>query len=93
MALKKASELLDYIIDFCEYGFSIGGSTPVKNVLGVIDTYLQFHKERGFLPTDIAMKYERFKNYTPVTNELYGINIIRNEELQKKIHGEFLESL
>lgn len=91
--LQKTSELLDYISDFEENGYSIEDSIPVKNALGVVKAYLQFHKDRGFVPAEVVKKYERFKNYTPVTKEPYGINSISKGELQQKVHGEFPEFL
>lgn len=88
---QKASELLEYISDFCEQGFSIENSEPVKNALGVIDAYLQFHRERGVVPADIVKRFEYFRDYVPDTDKSYGIKSITIEELQKRIHGEFPE--
>lgn len=87
--VQKVGELLGYISDFCECGFSIEDSVPVKNAPGVINAYLLFHKERGFIPDDVIKKYERFKKYTPVIEEPYGIKKTTLVELQDAIHSEF----
>lgn len=87
--IQKAIELLDYISDYCDQGFSIEDSVPVKNALGVIDAYLLFHKEKGFVPADIIKMYEPYKNYTPIPREPYGIKKTSLKELQNLIHGEF----
>lgn len=91
--VQKARELLDYISDFEENGYSIEDSVPVKNALGVVDAYLQFHKDRGFVPTEVAKKYEQFRSYTPASKEPYGIKSISKGEIQEKVHGEFPEFL
>lgn len=87
--VQKAGELLDYISDFCECGFSLEDSAPVKNALGVMNAYLLFHRERGFIPDDVIKKYEQFKKYTPVVEEPYGIKRTTLVELQDAIHSEF----
>ena len=87
----KVGALLDYIAEFDKQGFAIDKSIPVRNALGVIDAYLQFHKEHGFVPSEIVKKYEIFKSYAPEENDSFGIKSIALEELQKKIHAGFPE--
>lgn len=87
--VQKAEELLDYILDYCEQGFSIKDSAPARNALGVINAYLLFHKERGFVPESVKKKYDQFKEYTPIIDEPYGIKKATLEEMQDAIHGEF----
>lgn len=87
----KVSDLLEYIAEFCKRGFIIEESTPVKNALGVIDAYLQFHRERGFIPSEIVNKYEYFKSYAPDSNDSFGIRSIALEKLQENVHSDFPE--
>lgn len=89
--IQKVIELLDYISGYCDHGFSIEDSIPVKNALGVIDAYLLFHKERGFVPTDIIKMYEPYKKFMPTNGEPYGIEETSLEKLQNMTHGEFPE--
>lgn len=87
--MQKASDLLDFVIEYIELGYSILDSTPVKNALGVIDAYLTFHKERGFIPSEIVEKFEQVKKYTPKAQEPFGIRKVMLCDLEKDIHGEF----
>lgn len=91
--VQKASELLDDITFFCENGFSIEDSIAVRNALGVIKAYLEFHKERGFVPEDVVKKFQEFKSFIPEGAEPFGINNITKEELQIKVHCEYPEFL
>lgn len=85
----KASELLDYIDAYEAEGYSVRDSAAVQNCLGVLDAYLRFHRERGFIPEEITKKFERLKPFVPDASEPFGIRSISKEQLRFQAYGGF----
>lgn len=89
--VQKAMELLSFIEEFEKYGYQIKDSTPVCNAIGVLDAYVEFHRERNFKAPDVAEKLEELKKYIPQTTGAFGIESQSLECLERSIHGEFPE--
>lgn len=89
--VQKAMELLSFIEEFEKYGYQIKDSTPVCNAIGVLDAYVEFHRERNVKAPDIAEKLEELKKYIPQTTGTFGIESQSLECLERSIHGEFPE--
>lgn len=89
--VQKALGLLDMIDSYCAAGYKIDDSTPVKNALGVIKAYLEFHKERGFEPKEVALRVEKLAQYVPKDCGTFGIIEQKLSDLSYSIHGEFPE--
>lgn len=89
--VEKANELLKYINEFVSYGYSISDSIPVKNAIGVLGAYIDFHKARGFKPQSIIDSYNKVMDYLPPPYECFGIIHTTKKELDGLSHGEFPE--
>lgn len=88
--VQRVLELFSFIDEFVACGYKVDDSTVVKNSLGVIEAYLDFHRERGFVPNEIVSKLEAFNDYTPNTEvSKYGIEEISLNDMQKLINSEF----
>lgn len=87
--VQVALNLLGFIKQFTDCGYSIEDSTPVKNALGVIGAYVAFHEQRGFVPENVVAALNEFKDYIPDCLQEYGPQKCSFEELENEIHGEF----
>lgn len=65
--------------------------TPVRNSIGVINTYVDFHRSIGYEPTKVAEGIEKLKKYIPNTEETFGIKSQSLEDLKQSIRGELPE--
>lgn len=89
--VQKALELLDYIETFCSAGYEIEHSVSVQNAVGVLESYIEFHAERGFEPKDVISRFEEIKEYVPYNMGSFGIKQQSFDEINKEIHGQFPE--
>ncbi len=87
--VQKAHELLDMIDKYISLGFEIKNSSPVINGIGVLNAYLNFHKNRGegYEPVDVISRFKGFKKYLSSNN--YGIKSISYNEINNLIGGNF----
>ena len=88
--VQKAMELMDMIKEYEGYGYKVEESSAVLNALGVLNSYLKFHAERGYVPDKLEARFEPYRKYI-VDDDTYGIHVIRLDELKKQAHGEFPE--
>lgn len=61
--VQRAEELIDFINDFINKGFSIEKNSAVCNAICVLGAYLEFHKERGFEPDSVIEGYKKLEKY------------------------------
>ena len=71
--VKKALELLEYIAEYENCGFSIKESQAVLNSLGVLCAYVEFHENRGFSPNEVETKLKKYNEFIPRTGENLGL--------------------
>lgn len=89
--VQKAMELLSFIDEFVAYGYQIEDSTPVCNAIGVLEAYVEFHKDRKFEIPNVSERLEQLKKYIPRTDDVFGIKSQDFDCLERAIHGEFPE--
>lgn len=87
--VEKAKTLLLYIDEFVEYGFSIQNSTAVRNSIGVLFSYVDFHRKRGFVPEEIVSQLNKYEKYLSGDVEGFGIIETDLESITKQAHSEF----
>lgn len=87
--VKKVLALIDMVNNYSKMGYDIDSSFPVKNALGVISAYLDFHKKRGFEPKEILDRLQKYRNYFTEETLPYGIKAESLDELNQKIRGDF----
>lgn len=61
--VQRAEELIGFINEYANRGFSIEESVAVRNAVCVLGAYLEFHKERGFEPASVIAGYDKLKKY------------------------------
>lgn len=88
--VQKAEELIALIDNFISLGFKIKKSAPVTNALGVLCSYLEFHKARGFEPESVIRGFEKYKSCLADVNE-NGIVKMTKEILMDETKKEFPE--
>lgn len=89
--VQKALELLDMIDAYEAAGFDVELSFPVKNAIGVLKAYIDFHDAKEFKPDIVISRFEKYKKYLDKYEAVFGTNSIQLSELQVLIHGEFSE--
>lgn len=89
--VKKANELLGFIDEFVAYGYKIEESQSVKNSLGVLNAYINYHAARGFYPQDVISHFAKYKQFIAESDQPFGIESISRQKLQEKIEGNFYE--
>lgn len=89
--VEKALELLDFVDEFQKAGHSIPESTALCNSIGVLKAYLDFHRERGFVPEEVARRFEAVSGYVPPDAGPFGARLVTRSDLEAAAHGEFPE--
>lgn len=87
--VAKALELLEFVEDFQKAGFRLEDSASVRSALGVLDAYLRFHAQRGFVPEEVLEKFQPLRRWCPEDRDNYGIHQVTLSQMQQDIHGEF----
>lgn len=87
--VKKALELLEFIVEYQTNGYHIAESQAVINSLGVLSTYVEFHKKRGFLPSEVENELEKYSKFIPKDREKYGVIETSFENIQQLAQGNF----
>ena len=89
--VKKALELLEYIAEYEDCGFSIKESQAVLNSLGVLCAYVEFHENRGFSPNEVKTKLKKYNDFIPRTGEKFGVVECDRETMRQHAQGNFQE--
>lgn len=88
--VEKAKKLLIYISEYVSNGFPISESIAVQNSIGVIKSYIEYHKKKGFVPDEVIRLFNNL-DFKISDNRNYGINYTTKSEIDNAVHSEFPE--
>ncbi len=85
--VKKAMDLATFISEYVSK-YSEEDSV-ITNSLGVLSSYLEFHRERGFVPEDVQCEYDNLSKDFSSLIPSCGIKHTSKHDLLSETHAEF----
>lgn len=87
--VKKALELLEYIAEYEVNGFNIEESQAVINSIGVLNAYVELHKNKGFAPSEVEIKLKKYDRFISRDECKFGVIESDSTYMQQLAQGNF----